>query len=51
MHPNINLAFELSIDLAGRLFRTKQTKANRQNISAILTVMIINHMNEIHGFQ
>ena len=30
----------------------KQTEANRQNISAILTVMIINHVNnEIHGFQ
>ena len=52
MHPDINLTFKLSIDLADRLFRTKQTEANRQNTSAILTVMIINHVNnEIHGFQ
>ena len=52
MHPDINLAFKLFIDLASRLFHTKQTEANRQNITAILTVMIINHVNnEIHGLQ
>ena len=45
MHPDINLAFKTLIDLAGRLLHTKQTEANRQNISAILTAMIINHVN------